>query len=64
MKTLVLAALVAAASPPAPYTFLLHFPDGSLEMCPATSFAIGFPDVNVQVQDCVPDKVFRNGFDG
>ena len=65
MKILALAGLLAAANPaPPPYTFLLHFPDGSLEICPANSFSIGFPTVDVQVQSCVSDKVFANGFEG
>jgi len=46
------------------YMFLLRFPDGSIEVCPATSFSIGFPQVDVQVQSCAPDLVFGDQFGG
>ena len=55
------AAAAAAATPP--YTFLLRFPDGSVEICPATGFAIGFPEINVDVVSCVSDKVFGSTFE-
>ena len=53
----------ANAATPAPYTFLLHFPDGSIEVCPATDFSIGFPQSDVSVQGCLPDKIFSGTFD-
>ena len=53
----------AAAATTPPYTFLLKFPDGSLEICPATGFAIGFPEINVDVVTCVADKVFGGTFE-
>ena len=70
MKTLVLAGLLATSasaavnSTPPPYTFLLRFPDGSLEVCPSTGFQIGFTEINVDVLDCKPDKVFGDAFGG
>jgi hypothetical protein len=79
MKTLVLASLLATsasaavsttqtssavATTPPPYTFLLRFPDGSLEICPATGFAIGFPEIDVDVVSCMSDKLFGDAFGG
>lgn len=80
MKTLVLASLLATSASAAvnntnthtnaavaatpPYTFLLKFPDGSLEICPATGFSIGFPEINVDVVSCVADKLFGDSFGG
>jgi hypothetical protein len=54
----------AVATAAAPYTFLLKFPDGSLEICPATGFLIGFPEINVDVVSCTADKVFGDAFGG
>ena len=54
----------ANAATPAPYTFLLHFPDGSLEICTASDFSIGFPQSDVTVQGCLPDAIFSGTFDG
>ena len=69
MKTLVLAGLLATSASAAvnstpPYTFFLKFPDGSLEVCPSTGFQIGFTEINVDVLDCKPDKVFGDAFGG
>ena len=59
----VMLSAAANAATPAPYTFLLHFPDGSIEICAATDFQIGFPQSDLAVQSCVPDKVFSGTFD-
>ena len=57
-------AAASATSTPPPYRFLLRFPDGSLEVCGSTGFSIGFPDSNVDVTDCQPDKLFFDRFGG
>lgn len=71
MKTLVLAGLLATSASaavnttaPPPYTFLLKFPDGSLEICPSTGFSIGLSVIDVDVVSCVADKVFADHFGG
>lgn len=54
----------AVATTAPPYTFLLKFPDGSLEICPATGFSIGFPEITVDAVSCTADKVFGDAFGG
>ncbi|HZP64922.1 MAG TPA: hypothetical protein VFB32_01315 [Rudaea sp.] len=65
MRKLVLAMslLMFSAAADAGYTFLLTFPDGSIEVCPSPGFVINYPTVNVQVESCMPDSIFGNGFD-
>jgi hypothetical protein len=69
MKALLFAALLLGATTqeadaPAPYRFLLHFPaDNSLEVCQVYSFSIDYPTSTLEVQDCNPDTIFKNGFE-
>ena len=46
------------------YTTLIHFPDGSLEICPTTDFSFGFPQIDIQAVDCLADKLFVGNFGG
>ena len=47
-----------------PYTFILHFPDSSIEICYSTGFAFNYPaPSDIEVQDCVGDDIFKNGFE-
>ena len=65
MRKIVFAALLAATSGAhAQYTFLLKYPDGSLQVCPSTGFSIGFDTISADVTDCKLDQVFRDGFGG
>jgi len=64
MRTIVFAALLAATGgAQAQYTFLLKYPDGSLQVCPSTGFSIGFDTVSVDVTDCKLDTVFHSSFE-
>jgi hypothetical protein len=65
MRKLALAVLLAAVnSASAQYTFVLRFPDGSAQICASTGFIMDFATITANVQDCVLDKVFSNGFGG
>lgn len=64
MRKLLFAALLAATgSASAQYTFLLRFPDGSAQVCSANSFVMDFATITADVQQCVLDEVFGNGFE-
>ena len=65
MRTIVFAALLAATGGAhAQYTFVLKYPDGTLQVSPSTGFTIGFDTVNVDVTNCTLDTVFKNNFGG
>jgi len=65
MRKIVFAALLAATGGAhAQYTFLLKYPDGSLQICPSTGFTIGFDTINADVTDCKLDKIFGDKFGG
>jgi hypothetical protein len=65
MRKFAFAALLAATTgAQAQYTFLLKYPDGSLQICPATDFAFNYDTVTVNVQNCMLDKIFSGNFDG
>lgn len=63
-KLLFAALLVVAQSASAQYTFVLRFPDGSAQVCASTSFVMDFATITADVQNCVLDKVFKDGFGG
>jgi hypothetical protein len=52
-----------APVPAAMYRVVLAFPDGSVEICNASGFTIDYLTINVAVDTCIPDEIFRNGFE-
>lgn len=65
MRKILFAALLAVTGGvQAQYTFLLKYPDGSLQVCPSTGFSIGFDTISADVTECKLDEVFKDGFGG
>jgi hypothetical protein len=55
--------MIIAAALPGQWTTILDLPGGP-QTCPTASFSISHTTLTVHATQCLPDRIFANGFEG